>query len=313
MDRRRFLGRAAGSIALASGLSTRANAAPSDLTIVDTHQHIWNLSQFKLAWITPGDPLAKDFLPSDYARATEGLNVVKAIYMEVDVVPDQQVAEADYVLGLIKGGKTPMVAAVISGRPNSDGFAAYLDRFRNEPSIKGIRQVLHASTTPAGYCLDPAFIKGIRELGRRGLSFDLCMRGPELPDAAKLIAACPDTRFILDHCGNEPVRNKDHSAWNRDLEAIAKHGPRVVCKVSGIVASAKGSPWSADDLAPIVNHVLDTFGPDRVMFGGDWPVCTLAATYREWLDALNSIVKNRPEADRRKLFHDNAVRYYGLA
>jgi L-fuconolactonase len=205
-----------------------------------------------------------------------------------------------------------MVAAVISGRPNSSGFAAYLDRFKDDKPIKGIRQVLHAATTPAGYCLEPDFIKGIRELGKRGLSFDLCMRSPELPDAAKLIEACPETRFILDHCGNEDVRAKDHSTWKKNLEAIAAKGPRVVCKVSGIVASAKGAPWTADDLAPIVNHVLDSFGPDRVMFGGDWPVCTLAATYKQWVEALKSIVQARPEAEPKKLFHDNAVRVYGL-
>ena len=107
--------------------------------------------------------------------------------------------------------------------------------------------------------------------------------------------------------------SKDHSPWKRNLDAIAAKGPRVVCKVSGVVASAAGAPWSADDLAPIVNHVLDAFGPDRVMFGGDWPVCTLAASYREWVEALQSIVANRPESERRKLFHDNAARFYGLA
>lgn len=284
------------------------------IPIVDTHQHLWDLRRFKLAWMTPGEePLGKTHGPDEYARATDGLGVVKSVYMEVDVVPEQQADEANYVLDLIRSGKTPMVAAVISGRPNSPGFAAYLDRFKAEPAIKGVRQVLHAPSTPPGYCLDPAFVAGIRALGERGLSFDLCMRSPELPDAAKLIDACPGTRFILDHCGNESVLEKDHSRWRRDLAAIASKGDRVVCKVSGIVASAKGHPWTPDDLAPVVNHVLDTFGPDRVMFGGDWPVCTLAATYRQWVEALRSIVKDRPEADQKKLFHDNAIRFYRLA
>ncbi len=310
MNRRHFLGAvAAGAAALAGADGPGAPMIP----IVDTHQHLWDLDTFKLAWMAPGEePLGRSYRPADYAEATKGLDVVKSVYMEVDVVPDQQVAEAEYVLGLIRKGGTPMVAAVISGRPDSPGFAAYLDRFQGERAIKGVRQVLHAASTPAGYCLDPAFIRGIRELGRRGLSFDLCMRSPELPDAARLIAACPDTRFILDHCGNEPVFEKDHSRWKRDLDGIAAKGDRVVCKVSGVVASAKGHPWTADDLAPVVNHVLDTFGPDRVMFGGDWPVCTLAASYRQWVEALRAIVKDRPEPDRKKLFHDNAVRFYGL-
>jgi L-fuconolactonase len=284
------------------------------IPIIDTHQHLWDLDRFKLTWMTPGEaPLGRSYRTADYAEATARLGVVKSIYMEVDVAPDEQVAEAEYVLGLIREARTPMVAAVISGRPSSDGFAAYLDRFRAEPAIKGVRQVLHVPSTPAGYCLDPAFVRGIRELGKRGLSFDLCMRSPELGDAARLIDACPDTRFILDHCGNESVLSKDHAPWKRLVDQIASKGDRVVCKVSGIVASAKGHPWSEDDLAPVVNHVLDAFGPSRVMFGGDWPVCTLAATYRRWVEALRAMVKDRPEDQRRKLFHDNAARFYGLA
>jgi len=204
------------------------------------------------------------------------------------------------------------VAAVISGRPASDGFKKYLDPFKNSRIIKGVRQVLHNPEVPAGTCLSADFIKGIRLLGELGMSFDICVRPGELADAAKLIDACPDTRFILDHCGNANVQANDHTPWKRDMAALAKR-KQVVGKVSGIVVSAKPGAWSAEDLAPFVNHTLDVFGPDRVMFGGDWPVCTLTATYRQWLEALQSIVRPRSEPEQRKLFHDNAVRFYGLA
>jgi L-fuconolactonase len=172
--------------------------------------------------------------------------------------------------------------------------------------------VLHAADTPPGHCLDPRFIDGIRLLGKSGLSFDLCMRPAELGDAAKLVDACPDTSFILDHCGNASVRTKDLSGWKADIGRLAER-KNVVCKVSGIVASAAPDPWTADDLAPIVNHVLDQFGSDRVVFGGDWPVCTLAATYRQWVEALHAIVTDRPHAVQKKLFHDNAIQVYRLS
>src|SRR5262249_44174171 len=155
-----------------------------------------------------------------------------------------------------------------------------------------LRQVLHNEGTKAGYCLEPAFVKGIRLLGDLGLSFDICIRPGELPDAAKLIDECPGTRFILDHCGNANVQAKDPTDLKKGMDVVAKR-KNVVCKVSGIVASAKPGAWSADDLAPIVKHTLEVFGPDRVMFGGDWPVCTLAATYAEWVAALKEIVKGR--------------------
>ena len=230
----------------------------------------------------------------------------------MDVEPSQQAAEADYVLDIIRRGGTPMVGAVISGRPASDGFAAYLARYKDRPAIKGVRRVLHAAETPRGHCLDKRFVAGIRLLGRMGLSFDLCMRPEELVDAAELVNACPDTAFILDHCGNAGVRSKDLSGWKADMGRLAGR-KNVVCKVSGIVASAAPGPWTADDLGPIVRHVLDRFGPDRVVFGGDWPVCTLAATYRQWVEALRQIVADRPIAEQKKLFHDNAIRVYRLS
>ncbi len=281
------------------------------LPIVDTHQHLWDLTKFRLPWLKEGDVFNKSHVMSDYLKATAGLNVVKSVYMEVDVAPEQQTAEAEYVVGLCQRADNPMVAAVISGRPASDGFATYIGQFKDSAYIKGVRQVLHVDSTPPGYCLDAAFIKGVRLLGELGKSFDLCMRAKDLPDAAKLIDACPGTRFILDHCGNADVKEMDRTQWQKDMREVARR-KNVVCKVSGIVASAEPGKWTADDLAPIVNHTMDVFGPDRVMFGGDWPVCTKAATYRQWVEALQEIVSERDEESRRKLFYGNAVRFYGL-
>ena len=148
-----------------------------------------------------------------------------------------------------------------------------------------------------------------------GLSFDLCVRPAELPDFAKLIDQCPGTRFILDHCGNADLKHTpaERDKWKRDMAEIAKR-KNLVGKVSGFIASAPGrGRWTLDDLAPVVNHTLEVFGPDRVMFGGDWPVCTAAATLRQWVEALRTIVSDRPRAEQKKLFHDNAVAFYGLS
>jgi len=303
MNRRQFLSAA---LAAAATKSTRM------LPIVDTHQHLWDLTKFRLPWLKPDDVFNKSHVMSDYLKATAGLNVVKTVYMEVDVAPEQQTEEAEYVIGLCQRADNPMVAAVISGRPASDGFAKYIARFKESAYIKGVRQVLHGDGTPPGYCLDENFIRGVRLLGELGKSFDLCMRAKELPDAAKLIDACPDTRFILDHCGNADAQAKDRSQWKKDIADVAKR-KNVVCKVSGVVASAEPGKWTADDLAPIVNHTMAEFGPDRVMFGGDWPVCTKTATYKHWVEALKAIVADRTEEERRKLFYGNAVRFYGLA
>jgi L-fuconolactonase len=308
--RREFLATATAA-ALASSGARVSTIPPSPLPTIDTHVHVWELSKFHLAWLKPGSPLHRDFRWDDYREATEGLNVAKAIYMEVDVDPAQHEREARTVAAICRRGDTALAAAVISGRPASESFANYIRPLAKEPTIKGLRHVLHGPGTPAGYCLRPDFVRGIRLLGELGLSFDLCMRPAELRDGAKLAEACPETRFVLDHCGNAPVFGGDRSAWEKDIAAVAAW-PNVSGKVSGIVASTKGHPWRTDDLAPIINHVLEVFGPDRVVFGGDWPVCLLGAPLARWVAALREVVRDRSEAEQRKLFHDNAVRVYRL-
>jgi predicted TIM-barrel fold metal-dependent hydrolase len=323
MNRRQFLAAAGAAAAVAPPGPCRADE-DAVFPIIDTHQHLWDLDRFRLPWLKNNPHLARSFLMADYLDATADLGafpdgaadalpgrVVKTVYMEVDVEPAQQQAEAEDVIGLCERADNPMVAAVISGRPAAPGFAAYIRPFRDSAYVKGVRQVLHGDGTPPGYCLGADFIRGIRLLGDLGKSFDLCLRPGELADGAKLVDACPDTRFILDHCGNGDVQAKDRSQWQRDMAALAKR-PNVVCKVSGIVVTATPGKWTAQDLAPLVKHTLDVFGPDRVMFGGDWPVCTRAATFRQWIGALREIVRGRPLDEQRRLFHDTAVRVYGL-
>ena len=280
------------------------------IPIVDTHQHLWDLQQFHLPWLDGGGPLAHNHTPTDYRREIEGLTVVKTVYMEVDVEASQKAAEAEYVLGLCADPNNPMAGAVIGGNPAADGFAAYVARFQSNPSLKGVRQVLHGGL-PAKTCLQPEFVRGVRLLGEAGLRFDLCLRSTDLLDGAQLAEWCPDTRFILDHCGNADPKAADQSQWERDIAAVAEQ-QNVVCKISGIVASTQPNAWTADELAPIIRHCAAVFGPDRIMFGSDWPVCTLTATYRQWVEALQTIVAGWSEADQYKLFHDNAVRFYEL-
>jgi len=286
------------------------------LPIVDTHQHLWDLTKFRLPWLKGAGELNRSFVTKDYAEAAAGLNIVKAVYMEVDVAPDQKAAEAEHVIGLCRRGEGPTVAAVIGGLPGSEGFRDYITRFKGNPYVKGVRQVLHGAK--AGACLEAAFVGSIRLLGELGMSFDLCMAPRLLADGAKLVEQCPDTRFVVDHCGNIDPRafrpggdRAAADAWRRDMARLAK-SDRAICKISGIVASLPKGEWTAADLAPAINHCIETFGPDRVVFASDWPVCTRAATLRQWVEALEAVIRSRSEADQRRLLHDNAARFYGL-
>lgn len=322
------LGAAAAWAVPAPSAETRPAGTTEPLPIVDTHQHLWDLTRLRLSWVKGRNALNRNYVMKDYLEATAGLGVVKAVYMEVDVDAEDKLAEAEYILDICRRGDTPTCAAVIGGRPGEPGFRDYITRFKGNPYIKGVRQVLFAWKEGKPFFLDKAYVDSIRLLGELGMRFDICVPPAGLADAVKLVDLCPDTRFVLDHCGNADVKQfyppeKYASAeqanearrfaerWRRDIAEMARRS-RVICKISGIVASVP-EKWSPDDLAPIINHCLDSFGPDRVVFGGDWPVCTRGATFRQWVEALRHVIRHRSLADQRKLLSENAIRFYGLS
>jgi L-fuconolactonase len=301
-------------------------AVNSEIAIIDCHQHLWDRTKFTLPWVKSGSLMDRNYVMSDYLAAIEGTGIKNSVYMEVDVEPSQQKAEADHLVDICKSKAAPTIAAVVSGRPASDAFAAYIKPLKDNPYIKGIRQVLHGDGTPAGYCLQDSFVRGIQLLGELNLSFDLCLRPKELGAGAALAEKCPNARFILDHCGNadpeaflKPGDSRlqdakiEHTAdeWRRGLDRVAA-AKNTICKISGIVARVP-KQWTADDLAPIVNHCLDAFGPQRVIFGSDWPVCLNGAPLRDWVAALKQIIAGRPATEQRLLLRDNAIGFYRLA
>ncbi|MHB8897838.1 MAG: amidohydrolase family protein [Thermoguttaceae bacterium] len=311
---------AAGPLA-ATATGAFAGESADLLPIVDTHQHLWDLKVVQPPWLKPGEELTRDFVMRDYLEATAGLNVEKAVYMEVAVADEQLVTEADYVVELCAGRRYPTCAAVIGGRPAEPGFKAYMDRYLDNPYVKGVRHIMR---DPKMLDAD-GLVAGLRLLGQRGLCFDLCVSASMLAASAGLVDACPDTRFVIDHCGNpdpvafmprskaprDPRPDTDPDAWRRDMEVLARR-KNTICKISGIVSAFEKGRWTPADLAGPVNHCLDTFGPDRVVFAGDWPVCTRGAALRDWVAALKEIVASRSETDRRKLFAQNAIAFYSL-
>ena len=306
-----------GSIAKAADKTKDGNVTDKPIPIIDTHQHLWDVTKFKLPWLSSKQaaPLRRSYLMADYLKATKGQNVVKTVYMEVNVDPSQHAREAEYVIGLCRKKDNPMAAAVIGGFPHEKSFRPLAERFARSPYIKGFRTVLHDPDRPRGLCLRPRFVENMKLLGKLGLRFDLCMRPGEIIDGVKLVEQCPQTKFVVDHCGNMSVTSTDRklrATWMKGMREMAAHS-NTICKISGIIATAKKGHWTPDDLAPNINFCLDTFGENRVIFAGDWPVCTLTASFSEWVGALKAITRNRLPEFRRKLFHDNADKFYGLS
>ncbi len=173
-----------------------------------------------------------------------------------------------------------------------------------------MRRLLQGEADP-NYCLRPEFVRGARLLPEFGFSFDICIKHHQLAAAVELVRQCPATSFILDHIAKPDIANHLLDPWReqmRDLAAL----PNVVCKVSGMVTEADQQGWMADDLAPYVAHVLEVFGADRVLFGGDWPVVLLASSHARWVETLDALTTQLAPEARRKLWAENARRFYRL-
>lgn len=306
---------AATAAALGAPELLAARAAGPDFPIIDTHQHLWDLKTLRPPWLKNPEA-AKIATPHGmdaYLREAAGLGIVKTVYMEVDAAEADQAKEAEFVVRTCKSGKTPMKKGVISGRPATPAFAAFAKRYQDVPAIQGFRQILHPPDRPRGLCLQPQFVKNIQLLGKMGKSYDICIRPGELMDGCKLADQCPGTRFVLDHCGNGDAgwngKGPEYDAWARGITEAAKR-KNLVCKLSGVIKTCQGSAPKAEQLKPLARHVIEAFGPDRVIWASDWPVCEFTATLKEWVETARSLTADLPAADQRKIFHDNAAKFY---
>jgi predicted TIM-barrel fold metal-dependent hydrolase len=274
------------------------------IPIIDTHLHLIHLDRFSYPWLAEVPPLNRAFTLETYRPQAEAAGITQSIHMEVDVAESDQMRETDFVTAL--GGS--VVAAIASCRPESRDFPARLEKLLQNPKVKGLRRILH--TSPDELSRAPLFTENLKRLAGHRLSFDLCVLARQLPLALRIARACPEVQFILDHCGVPAVKDRALDPWRADIKALAAE-PNVACKVSGVVAYADPS-WTVDDLRPFVAHVIESFGWDRVVWGSDWPVCTLTADLGRWVAATRTIIAAESESNQAKLLNGNAGRIYRL-
>jgi predicted TIM-barrel fold metal-dependent hydrolase len=274
------------------------------MDIVDTHLHLVYLDRFSYPWLGDVPALNRDFTLDTYLPQAEAAGIAQAIHMEVDVAEADQMRETDFVTAL--GGR--VVAAISSCRPERADFAAQLDRLAANPKVRGLRRILH--TSPDELSQAPLFTENLKRLAAHRFSFDLCVQARQLPLALRIARACPEVQFILDHCGVPLVKERAFDPWRAGLKALGAE-PNVACKVSGIVAYA-ATDWTAEDLRPFVEHVIQGFGWDRVVWGSDWPVCTLTADLGRWVAATRAIIAGESTDNQAKLLNGNARRLYRL-
>jgi predicted TIM-barrel fold metal-dependent hydrolase len=275
--------------------------------LVDTHLHLWDPDQFRYPWLAELPAFQRRFGLEDYLPDAAGAEIVRAVFVECDVESGRGLDEARAVQRL--AGENPLIAALVaSARPELPGFDAHIDALLELPNLRGIRRVLHV--VPDDVSQSAGFLSNIRSLAAHGLTFDLCMLARQLPLATALVEQCADVQFVLDHCGVPDVKGKAFDPWRADLARMAEL-PNVVCKVSGLVAYAAAG-WTTEDLRPWFEHTVECFGWERVMWGSDWPVCTLGGTLEDWLTATRELLQSASPEEQDLIFWKNAEMIYRL-
>lgn len=276
--------------------------------IIDTHLHIIDRSALRYPWLASAPALNRDFSYEDYAREAKRGGISHTLHMEVDVHPADIEAETACVAAKAKEAGSLLRGAIASCRPEDAGFAAYLERQQANPFVKGFRRVLHVM--PDELSESATFRSNVRLLSGKGLPFDLCVLPHQIPKAIALADLAPDVQFVLDHCGVPDIKGNAEHPWRGHIAEIARR-PNVVAKISGVVAYA-GEEWTVETLRPWVEHTVEAFGWDRVVWGSDWPVCTLGGGLSTWVAATQALIAGASADERTKLLSANAKRVWRL-
>jgi L-fuconolactonase len=274
--------------------------------IVDSHQHFWEVGRFDYPWMSPEvEVLYRDYLPPAIAPVLDRNGVDKTILVQAS----NSLEETRWLLGLTEhhafiGGVVGWVDL------QSADVARQLDEFVAHPKFKGVRHLVEGE--PADDWLTQLnTLKGLRELSSRGLSYDLLVHTRHLEQVQKVADECPELHVVIDHLAKPPVARAEIDDWARKMKAIASR-PNVWCKLSGLVTEAEWANWRVEDLQPYVDKVLEYFGPARMMFGSDWPVCLLAASYDQVLESFEILLAGLDEKDRRRVFSESAIEFYRI-
>lgn len=270
--------------------------------MIDAHVHIWRLGRNGCAWPTPDlAAIHRDFGLADVAATLAGIGVDRVVLVQ------SQESEDDTAWLLAEAAAAPIAAGVVGWIEGAAiDPAARLARLKRQGPLVGVR--LMAQDRPAAWLADPALHGQLRALADLGLSLDLLVRPPHLPGCAALADAFPGLRMIVDHCAKPPIAQDGLAAW-REGVAPAAERPNMMCKLSGLITEA--APGAAmESLAPYAGAALDLFGPERLVWGSDWPVILLNGAYRDWLDLSRAVI---PAQHHDAVFGGNARRFYGLA
>jgi L-fuconolactonase len=273
---------------------------------IDAHQHFWKYDPARDAWIT-GElhAIRRDFLPGDLAPECAANHIDCTIAVQAD----QSEKETLFLLELAE--RNPLIAGVVGWVDLcASRVAERLHFFSRYQKLRGFRHI--AQTEPDDrFLVQPDFLRGIRFLHEFDFTYDILIYPKQLPAALALVAAIPEQHFVVDHLAKPEIKTGRRKEWEAQMREIAQN-PNTYCKISGMATEADWHAWKKEDFEPYLDVVFEAFGVDRLMFGSDWPVCLVAATYAQVVEIIEDYVKKNTPAAKQAIFGENAARFYRL-
>jgi L-fuconolactonase len=311
MDRRSFL-TTAGAMALTScGEAPKpapppAVTAPPPTAIIDSHHHFWMYTKKDYGWISDKmTALQRDFLPVHLAATLKEAGVNGA----VSVQARQTLEETRFLLK--HANENEFLRGVVGWVPLVDaGVGKSIEEFAGQAKLKGMRHVLHDEKDD-NYILREDFNRGVSQLKGAKLRYDILIFEKHLPQTIQFVDRHPDQTFIVDHIAKPKIKEHQMEPWKKNMTELAKR-PNLYCKLSGMVTEADHEKWTPADLQPYIDTVLEVFGPKRLMFGSDWPVCLLASPYQKWFETAKASISKLSESERARILGGTAIEAYGL-
>jgi len=281
------------------------------IPLLDTHQHLVYRDKVTYGWTKDIPSLAKDnFTLENYKALTEGLGIGGSLFMETAADDPDYQEETRFVNSLANDPDSGLLGLIVSIRPeNDEGFETWLNE-TIEMGVVGYRRILHV--VPDEMSQSDIFRKNVRKIGAAGKPFDICFLPGQLPVALELAQACDNTSLILNHCGVPNIASGDLNPWRQDIESLAQI-PNVTCKLSGLMAYCAPGNSSLEAIQPYVDHVLNCFGPDRMVWGSDWPVVNLGKGLQEWIAVTRKILFKLSTDEATAIAHDTAKNVYKVS
>lgn len=270
---------------------------------LDSHQHFWNYDAAQYPWIPKGSPLQRDWLPADLAKLQAPLGLEGSVAVQAR----QTVEESRWLCQLADA--SPVIEAVVGWADlRSERIEEQLAALAQHPKFVGVRHVVQSEPDDRFQVL-PDFMRGIGHLHGWGLTYDLLVFPNQLPASIELVSKFPHQPFVLDHIAKPHIKTGELSPWREQIRTLAQ-AQNVFCKVSGMVTEADHQSWKPDDFKRYLDVVFEAFGPERLMWGSDWPVCLLAASYEQVFNLVDDYAQQCSAAQREALFGGNAARFY---